>query len=191
MSGLGHIRAERFPCKRFSRTKNTALGSIVANSHHKSENTVTICEIRRTGVDWLAGFKRGRSGICFRVGLSAPQEGGRPAAPVRTQRLPRKKTERARMGTKAKPLAAYRWRLCCLMYGLWKSSKLRALWIICCCKLSKGLVIAFSYCGLTSSGIEQFSCYTSPYSRTKKRACWPRRKLSGPLFLTKQPHGKL
>lgn len=76
MSGLGHIRAEQFPCKRFSRTKNTALGSIVANSHHKSENTVTICEICHTGVDWLAGFKRGRSGICFRVGPGAPQEGG-------------------------------------------------------------------------------------------------------------------
>jgi hypothetical protein len=67
----------------------------------------------------------------------------------------------------------------------------RALWIICCCKLSKGLVIAFSYCGLTSSGIGQFSCCTSPYGRTKKRASWPRRKLSGPLFLIKQRYGKL
>ena len=51
--------------------------------------------------------------MLFRVGLGVPQEGDLLLAGS-TPTLPRKKNGARVWGTKAKPLAAYRWRLCCL-----------------------------------------------------------------------------
>jgi len=53
--------------------------------------------------------------MLFRVGLGVPQEGDLLLAGS-TPTLPRKKNGARVWGTKAKPLAAYRWRLCRL-YG--------------------------------------------------------------------------
>ena len=55
--------------------------------------------------------------MLFRVGLGVPQEGDLLLAGS-TPTLPRKKNGARVWGTKAKPLAAYRWRLCCLNSNL-------------------------------------------------------------------------
>jgi hypothetical protein len=56
----------------------------LASAHHKSENTVTICEIRcGSQVDW-ATLSVAALGYAFCVGLKASlQVGGRPALTVR------------------------------------------------------------------------------------------------------------
>ena len=55
--------------------------------------------------------------MLFGVGLGVPQEGDLLLAGS-TPTLPRKKNGARVWGTKAKPLAAYRWRLCCLNSNL-------------------------------------------------------------------------
>jgi hypothetical protein len=65
------------------------------------------------GLIGLLALSAAALGYAFRVGLSDPQEWGRTARRFDTKRCCAG-IWRARMGTKAKPLAAYRWRLCCL-----------------------------------------------------------------------------
>jgi len=83
----------------------------VAGAHHKSENTVTICEIRVQEPSRLSG-RTGIVGPPYCETLSPTRLAGS------TPTLPRKENGARVWGTKAKPLAAYRWRLCCSEFQL-------------------------------------------------------------------------